>query len=253
MTQTVIGIFDTPDAAHAAEEALLGQGIEQSCLHLASQENASGIRSFLSDLFGPDNPEEADGYAEAIEHGGALLSVDLPDDAEIQPIQETMQDAGAMDLEDLMEQWRQEESAEFSEEEESAPAESGSIPVVEEEMEIGKTQTGKGKVRVVSRTVETPVEEEVNLKEERATIKRRPVDRSAGPEDLEQHGEQSFEVEETAEKPVVSKSARVVEEIEVGKETSEKTQVVGDTVRHTEVDVERQQASPGGKRKGGKK
>lgn len=43
---------------------------------------------------------------------------------------------------------------------------------------------------------------------------------------------------ETAERAVVSKTANVVEEISVGKEVTERDEVIRDTVRKTEVDVE---------------
>ena len=40
------------------------------------------------------------------------------------------------------------------------------------------------------------------------------------------------------EEAVVGKRSRVVEEIRVGKEASDRTEQISDTVRHTEVDVE---------------
>jgi stress response protein YsnF len=49
---------------------------------------------------------------------------------------------------------------------------------------------------------------------------------------------QSVEITETAEVPVVEKSARVVEEVLVSKEGSERTERITDTVRKTEVEVE---------------
>ena len=45
---------------------------------------------------------------------------------------------------------------------------------------------------------------------------------------------------ETAEEPVVSKRARVVEEVVVQKEVTEHTETVRGTERHTEVDVQRE-------------
>jgi len=45
-------------------------------------------------------------------------------------------------------------------------------------------------------------------------------------------------VTETAEEPVINKQARVVEEIRVGKDVTERTETVRDTVRHTEVETE---------------
>lgn len=255
MTQTVIGIFDNPDAAYEVEDTLMHQGIEESSFHLAAKEGEASqsmdeIRSFLQELFGSENSEEIDNYVEEIRRGGAVLSVDLPDDKAIEPVQEAMLDAGAIDMDDLVEQWRQEEQALTGEE---AEEEKQAVPIVEEQMEVGKSQVSKGRVRVISRMVETPVEEEVSLKEEKASIQRRPVDRPASPEELEAQGEKSIEVEETAEKPVISKSARVVEEVEVGKETSEQTETIEGTERHTEVDVEREPAAKGGKSKRSRK
>jgi hypothetical protein len=46
------------------------------------------------------------------------------------------------------------------------------------------------------------------------------------------------EVRETAEEPVVSKEARVVEEVVIGKETTERTEKIKDTVKRTQVDIE---------------
>ena len=41
----------------------------------------------------------------------------------------------------------------------------------------------------------------------------------------------------TAEEPVVAKTAHVVEEVVVGREATERTETVKDTVRREEVDV----------------
>jgi uncharacterized protein (TIGR02271 family) len=86
--------------------------------------------------------------------------------------------------------------------------------------------------------VETPVNESVTLREERATIERRPVDRPASEADLTNFRDESIEVRETAEKAVVSKTARVVEEVTVGKTATEHTEQVSDSVRKTVVDVQ---------------
>jgi stress response protein YsnF len=46
-----------------------------------------------------------------------------------------------------------------------------------------------------------------------------------------------LEVRETAEEPVVSKTAHVVEEVIVGRETTERTETVRDTVRREDVET----------------
>ena len=259
MTQTVVGIFDSRDAARSAEEALVNRGIERSALHLTTADTAAGtsgvqpqeqtqtggIRGFFSGLFGTGHTQEAEHYSEAIRRGSVMLAVDVPDDAPIEPVCEALESAGAVDIDQRVEQWRQQGWTGYNPETQPYTAEeitkerSTVFPVIEEEIEVGKRQVAKGVVRVFSRTVETPVHETVNLREEHATIEHRPADRAATPADLNAFDEKSVEVQEMAEKAVVNKSARVVEEVVVGKEVSQSTESIDDTVRHTEVDVER--------------
>jgi uncharacterized protein (TIGR02271 family) len=126
------------------------------------------------------------------------------------------------------------------------------IPVVQEELVVGKRRVERGGVRVFSHIVERPVEEQVVLRKEHATVERHPVNRPISEADLDKLQGQTLEVFEMAEEAVVGKIARVVEEIHVGKETTERTQQVKDTVRKTEVDVE--QVTPdSSKRPRGKK
>jgi uncharacterized protein (TIGR02271 family) len=111
------------------------------------------------------------------------------------------------------------------------------VPVVEEELQVGKREVERGGVRVESRVEERPVEEQVTLREEHVRVERRPVDRPVGDaEGLFREG--TLEVSERAEVPVVAKEARVVEEVVVNKEVGERTETVRDTVRRTDVNVE---------------
>lgn len=112
------------------------------------------------------------------------------------------------------------------------------IKVVEENLQVGKREVETGGVRVRSRIVERPVEENLRLREERVTVQRNPVNRPATDADLTAFKEGQIEMRETAERAVVSKTANVVEEISIGKEVTERDEVVRDTVRKTEVDVE---------------
>ena len=116
-------------------------------------------------------------------------------------------------------------------------AEQVTVPVVEEDLVVGKRQVERGGVRVFSRTVEEPVSESVSLHEEHVVMERRRVDRAVTQADL-RSGDQVIELVETEEVPVVSKVARVVEEVQLGVVGTDRTETVTDTVRHTEVDVE---------------
>ena len=83
--------------------------------------------------------------------------------------------------------------------------------------------------------VETPVERDVTLHGERVTIeRRRPADATASGHAFE---ERTVEVRETEEVPVVEKTARVVEEVAIRKEETERTETVRDKVRREDVEV----------------
>lgn len=113
-----------------------------------------------------------------------------------------------------------------------------SIPIIEENLEVGKRTVQTGGVRLRSRIVARPVEETLRLREERVNIERNTVDRPATEADFTAFKEGEVEMIERAEIPVVSKQARVVEEVSLGKEVNERKETISDTVRKTEVDVE---------------
>jgi uncharacterized protein (TIGR02271 family) len=111
------------------------------------------------------------------------------------------------------------------------------IPVAQERLQVGRRDVSHGRVRVRSYVVETPVQEQVTLREERVAVERRPADRALS--DVEQaFQERTIEAEERGEEAVVSKEARVTEEVVVRKEAEQRTETVSDTVRQTEVEVE---------------
>jgi uncharacterized protein (TIGR02271 family) len=112
------------------------------------------------------------------------------------------------------------------------------IPIIEENIEVGKRTVQTGGVRVKSRIVEKPVEEDLRLRTERVYVQRKPVDRPASEADFTGFREGEVEVTEHAEVPVVNKEARVVEEVSLGKDVDERTETVRDTVRKTEVDID---------------
>jgi len=111
------------------------------------------------------------------------------------------------------------------------------IPVAEEQLRVGKRDVSHGRVRVRSYVVETPVSEAVNLREARVHVERRPADRSLSDAD-NLFQERTIEAEERREEAVVSKEARVKEELVIRKDVEQRTENVSDTVRTTKVEVE---------------
>jgi len=119
-----------------------------------------------------------------------------------------------------------------------AAGETIALPIVEEEMQVGKREVQRGGVRVYTHVTSAPVEESINLHEEHVTVDRRPVDRAISQTDMSAFKEGSMELRETDEEAVVSKQARVVEEVVIGKEATDRTETVRDTVRRSDVEVE---------------
>ncbi len=112
------------------------------------------------------------------------------------------------------------------------------VPVVEEEMRVGKRIVERGGIRVYTHVTEVPVQEQVTLREQRATVERRVVDRPVSPGDAAAFKDQSFEVREFGEEAVIAKEAHVVEEVTIGRTVEAHTETVRDTVRRSEVEVE---------------
>ena len=115
---------------------------------------------------------------------------------------------------------------------------------VKEELKVGKQQTTGGK-RLVTSVSERAVEKPVTLHEEEVEVERRREDHRLSPEEAGRaFQEETVEVTATSERPVVSKEARVTGEVALRKRSVERREVVRDTVRRQDVDVETIQERP---------
>jgi uncharacterized protein (TIGR02271 family) len=113
------------------------------------------------------------------------------------------------------------------------------VPVVEEQLNVQKREVeGTGGVRVYTRVEETPVQEQVTLRQEHVNVERTPVNRPVSSTDMDALQEGTLEVRERSEQAVVNKEARVVEEVTINKDVEQHTETISDTVRRTDVDVE---------------
>lgn len=187
---------------------------------------AGGIIGALKNLGVPE--EEAHYYAEGVKRGGTLVTVRAPDDASAQRVAAVLRRHGAVDIDARAAQWQREGWKHPTQ----------AIPVVREDIAVGKREVDHGGVRIYNRIIETPVEKNVRLREEHVEVQRRPVDRPLQPGD-DAFRERTIELHEKSEEPVVEKRARVVEEVDVRKQAAEREQKVRDTVRRTDVKVER--------------
>jgi len=125
-----------------------------------------------------------------------------------------------------------------SDDEFAVPPPDVAIPVIAEELEVGKREVERGGVRVQKRVSETPVEEDVTLREEHVNVARRPADYTFHGSESEAFQESIVEIKEAYEELILNKKARVVEEVVIHKDVDERTETVRETLRRTEVDVE---------------
>jgi len=197
--------------------------------------------------------EDAGYYSEGIRRGGALVTVTTSDE-QVSRAEEILSRYNPVDVDHRASAWREqgwqgwnEQSQPYSSSQISTDREQyrtlptnqeARFDVVEEELQVGKREVEKGGVRVRSYITEKPVQEQVTLREEHVRVDRHPVDRPASSSDINAFQEGVIEVTEKAEQPVVQKTARVVEEVVVGKDVEQRTETVNDTVRRTDVDVE---------------
>ncbi len=277
MSKTVVGLFSSTAEAQRVKQLVLSSGtinagdVKVVANHAdddyAGTEHAEAgigakVSHFFKSLTGGDE-DAHNHYANGLNQGGALLTVKAEDD-EAQGIVVLLRENGARDIEnddvDTDTGYNDISSGLPGTTSGLTGATTGTagtlvydntaatttsataagetvIPVVEEDLLVGKREVDRGGVRVYSHVVEEPVSTDVNLRDEVIVVERRPVDRAAAAADFTP-GERSFEVRASGEEAVVGKAARVVEEVLVGKTSTERTEAVSDTVRHTEVDVE---------------
>jgi stress response protein YsnF len=266
--RTVAAYYDDDSAADRAIEQLRAAGIQNDSIHRVQAprdqqlQQGGGLFHDLKRLFLPDS--ERAGYEEGVRRGGVVLAV-RSSEGEIDQIIEILETTGPADIDQRQNEWR---DAGWTGQAGTGAGATGAdatgagatgagatgatdatrttgttgerdetIPVVEEELRVGKREVGRGSVRVRSWIVEQPVEASVQLREEHVEVERRPVDRPVGATE-QPFEERTIEAVERAEEAVVQKTARVKEEIAVRKDAEERTETVRDKVRRTEVEVE---------------
>jgi uncharacterized protein (TIGR02271 family) len=112
------------------------------------------------------------------------------------------------------------------------------VPLAEEQLNIGKRQIDAGITRVRRFSIEKPVEVSITLHEERAEVMRRAISDPDYAQDVD-WSEQAIEVTEKAERPVVNKTVRVIEEVVIRRKGTDHVERVHDTVRRQELEVEK--------------
>ncbi len=249
MSHTVIGIFNSTPSAMEAKQYLLANGYRDEDVDIsvpqvdrnepsAKRRNEDGrnedytdsVGDFFDDLFGNDE-NEASRHTEAGRQG-TIVTVHARSVNEATAAAKALDRFGATDIND---QDRQNQNNSDSN---RSDTNIDSIPVIEEELQVGKREVESGGVRLRSRIIEKPVEKKIRLRSEHITVERNTVDRPATEEDFNAFREGTAEVTEHREVPVVSKDSRVVEEVNISKDAEEKEETIIDNVRRTRVETD---------------
>lgn len=258
MAQTVIGLFDNSTEAKAAVQALLNNGFNQGDVDLSarntsqttsttdsyytgsSQKSGEGIGDSISNFFSSlfDDGTEANNYSEVARQSNAIVTVHASTKELALSAANILDQHGAVDVDERSAQYRNTSGTANNLTGTERAQGDVSIPVIEEQLQVGKREVETGGVRLRSRVIERPVEETLRLREEHVFVDRRSVDRAATDADFNSVREGQIELTEHSEVAVVGKEARVVEEVSIGKEVTERTETVRDTVRKTDVEVE---------------
>ena len=250
--QCLVAVYSSRDNAEQAYRAVLGSGVPEDHVRLSAQQRASVASteganaeggSIWDWLFGSQVPEDDRGVYEGhMAQGGAALSVlvDAPLMADLDKVEGLLQQYNPVEM--------HEEPAGSTSgfgTDRTAAGEAGYraheggeqeqvIPLPEEELKVGKRATETVK-RIRTYVVEEPVQRDVQLRDERTTIERRPATGAVTGQPMERE----YEVRELHEEPLVQKTVQAGEELVVRKEAAERTERVADTVKKTMADIEK--------------
>ena len=205
----------------------------------AAGRSGDKVSGFFSSLFGGDDDDDTQRYTHVARNTGSIVTVHASSAENAHRAAEILDAAGAVDVDERASQSGYQSNNLTANTQATTTDGQVSAQVIEENLQVGKRVEQTGGARLRSRIVERPVEASVRLREEHVTVQRNPVNRPATEADFTAFKEGNVEITESAERAVVGKEARVVEEVTLGKEVTEREETIHDTVRKTEVDVER--------------
>jgi uncharacterized protein (TIGR02271 family) len=253
--QCVVAVYKSRNEAEQAYRAVLGSGVPEDHVRLSDQQlsqiqkseatggtGSDGGGGIWDWLFGSDvSEDDRRVYEGHMAGGGTALSVlvDAPSISSIDRVEELLQQYNPMEMHDENVQGSggsavpgaatgQTQSGARGGEQEQV------IPLPEEELKVGKRATESVK-HIRTYVVEEPIQKDVQLRDERTVIERRPATGAPAGQPVERE----YEVREIHEEPIVQKDVRAGEELVVRKEATERTETVADTVKKTKADIDK--------------
>ncbi|MBP8251302.1 MAG: DUF2382 domain-containing protein [Herpetosiphon sp.] len=228
-TTMTVGMFDSMEHAQAIVQELKAQGFEGNAVQIV--DNARDLANIRGIPSG-----DASFYNEYLSDNGVIVLVRATQDRIAEAARILKSSTHSVDADATSTRYRESGRTEATlrDYDESDIV----LPVIEENIQVGKRQVESGRMRVYTEVIETPIEEQVTLRQETVNVERRPVDRPVSADEINAFKEGAFEVRTMAEQAVVQKDARIVEEVVVNKNVTEEVQTIRDSVRRTDVKVE---------------
>ena len=125
MKHTVIALFDRPEQARKAADAVSMHGFGAASVHVGEPSAAephaadplpaavaieggpgTGLMHRLAVLFGVDDEPHVGHYAEAVRRGGTVVQVDADGEAQAATARDALLALGAVNIDDRVEEWR---------------------------------------------------------------------------------------------------------------------------------------------------
>jgi uncharacterized protein (TIGR02271 family) len=255
--ETIVAVYNTTSEAEAAVRDLKAADVPADAIRqhtgpVTTGNTASEIaspahdRGFWSNLFGGEPDHDTSVYDRSVESGSSVVTVRIPEQ-HVTRVTEILERHNPVDLDERASSYGLTETTTTTRTPTApvtpprtgttAGTEGEKIQLAEETLSVGKRAVNRGTTRIRRYVVETPVEQQVTLQTEKVTVDRRPVS-DGRPVTGADFTDKVVEMTETGEEAVVSKTARVKEEVTLRKDAAERVETVKDTVRRQEVEVE---------------
>ncbi len=253
--ETIVAVYDFAEHATLAVRDLEAAGVPAGAItqHAKGGSATSAVTTttsaheegFWASLFGsgPEHEHETSIYDRSLEAGSTVVTVKAPAQ-HLTQVMDILERHNPVDIDERAASYLGSQTTATGIADTSVAAgtpaartaEDGTIQLSEETLAVGKRAINRGTTRVRRFVVETPIEEQVSLRDETVSIERRPVT-DARPVSNADFTDKVIEMTESREEAVVSKSARVKEEVVVRKDATERTETVRDTVRREDVEI----------------
>jgi uncharacterized protein (TIGR02271 family) len=264
--ETIVAVFDTAAHAEAAVKALKAGGFANADISIFDTDRLAGGKKAIAagvkeaglwhKLFGDDvYKHEATVYGQTIERGGVIVSARVLD-SEVAHAVAILDLHRPVDVHDRAVTSGIAPAAHVEAVEKKidavplAAVQQVAVPpklaeqhdqvlrLAEEQLQVGKQLVESGRTRVRRFVTERPVSANVTLHEEHAELVRKAVTDPKYVGEID-WADTEIEVVETAEHALVSKTARIVEEVSLKKIGTEHVQTVSDKIRRQQVEIER--------------